>query len=335
MRPRNFLPLLSLLLATSFAQEDNLDCPDTSLTSFLVTLIDHCYSNGLTYFEQLLAALSESDSGYALLESFYTSSSLTILAPTDKAFQAANINPPFASLTEDWMTGLVALHVLKGNWAHDSLPGSPLPAVASSQLGIGWWLNETGVSAADQAVVLQQADGGCVSVRMAQDNATSWSSPIDLSGTSLSNLVVLPINAVSQVSRLPSHHSADDKLGSFLWQVISFPPKLPTALTLATSKQSVHGINSLPSAVSNLSSSGLQTLSNLTSGGFTLFAPIDEAFTPAVMAELSDQTSAAYILANHVSTVFGHQFPVDLLVSSIPTTPFSHPSGRDRALSTA
>ena len=53
-------------------------------------------------------------------------------------------------------------------------------------------------SKAFQAIVMQQGDNGAVSARMAVGNGTTWSNPIDLSKTELTNLVILPVDTVSR-----------------------------------------------------------------------------------------------------------------------------------------
>lgn len=189
--------LLLLLLPSSLAQaDDQLDCPDESLTTYLVALIDTLYNNGLTTYEQLLATISSTDSGYTLLNSWYSDQSLTIYPPTDSAFQAANIYPPFTGMSESELVNLIALHTLTGTWTYDKLPQSPMHVIVPTLLGIQGYMNSTTNSTADQAMVLQQGDGGAVSVRMANGNGTTWSGPIDLSGTPLTNIAVLPIDTV-------------------------------------------------------------------------------------------------------------------------------------------
>ena len=189
-----FLILVPTVLAGA---DDQLTCPDGSLSTYLVALIDALYNNGLTTFEQLLASLSETDSGYSLLDSWYSDQTFTLLAPTDAAFQAANIHPPFSSMGELAMTDLVALHTLSGKWTYDQLPDSPMHGIASTSLSVQAYLNSSTQSPAEQALILQQGDKGDVSVRMPVGNGTTWSGPIDLSGTALTNIVVLPVDTVS------------------------------------------------------------------------------------------------------------------------------------------
>ena len=194
---RYLLIPLSLAIFSLAQADDQLVCSDTTLTNYLIALIDALYDNGLTTFEQLLATLSQTDSGYDLLESIYTSSSLTLLAPTDSAFQSANIHPPFSSLNKEEMTNLVAVHILQGDWTYSKLPQSPQHAIASTELKMIAEMNSTVNSTANQAMILQQGDNGAVSVRMAVGNATTWTGPVDLGGTVLSNLVILPVDTVS------------------------------------------------------------------------------------------------------------------------------------------
>lgn len=207
----------NLLLLVFYASQINsqtttnqLICPDVSLQEYLIDLIDVLYANGLTEFEQVLVNLSESDSGYSLLESIYSTSPITLLAPTDSALQKSNLgitNPTSNSksstsnhLGADQLTDLVALHVLRGTWGYNVLSNSPNNGVASSFLSMGGYLNDTTTgSNAFQVDVLSQAnDGAAVIVEMVSGNATSWNDPLDLSSfSSLGNLVILPVDTVS------------------------------------------------------------------------------------------------------------------------------------------
>jgi uncharacterized surface protein with fasciclin (FAS1) repeats len=202
-----FLTLQILLTPSISAQaQDDIDCPDSTLTTYLISLIDILYANGLTTYETLLATISSTDSGYNLLESWYSSSTYTLFPPTDQAFQNAGIHPPFAGLSEEYLTSLVALHAVEGDWRYQNLPQSPVHGIGVSQLGLKEWLNSTVDSDAKQVMVLQQGNEGALVCRMAVGNATSWSGNVDLSGTELTNLVVLPIDTVSRVTRLTVVH---------------------------------------------------------------------------------------------------------------------------------
>ena len=294
--------LLISIPTTSAQADDQIVCADSTLTTYLVSLIDALYANGLTTFEQLLANVCETDSGYALLDSWYSDQSLTLLPPTDAAFQAANIYPPFNGMSEDDMTNLVALHTLTGTWTYGNLPQSPMHGIAATQLSIAGHMNSSVQSQANQAMILQQGDNGAVSVRMANGNGTTWSGPIDLSASSnLGNLNVLPVDTVS---RDLSHieRSTDEA------KVIGFPPKLSTALTLPTTSRSSNGLQNMASA---LGSNGTTKLEVLTQGGFTIFVPVDDAWTAQIKGQLNNSGSAAAVLDNHVS------FLLSSLVSAI------------------
>jgi hypothetical protein len=194
------LPLLPFLLPLTSAQaQDTLECPDSTLTTYLLSLIDVLYANGLTTYETLLATISATDSGYTLLESWYSDQTFTLFPPSDSAFQKAGIQPPFDNLSEDYLTGLVALHAVGGNWEYGNLPESPMHGIGVTQLGLRGWDNSSVSSEAFQVAVLQQGDGGCVVSRMVVGNGTTWSGPVDLTGSELTNLVVLPIDTVCQV----------------------------------------------------------------------------------------------------------------------------------------
>ena len=194
--------LLVSLPLTSAQAADQIDCPDTSLTSYLVAIIDLLYSNGLTTYEQLLASLSESDSGYQLLQSWYSDQTITLLVPTDSAFQAAGIAPPFDTLGEEEITDLVALHTLVGTWSYDHLPGTPEHGIASTFMSVKGHMNVTNVNTnASQVMVMQQGDQSAVTIRMPTGNTTNWGWQIDTSNTELWNVVILPIGEVSTPHR--------------------------------------------------------------------------------------------------------------------------------------
>ncbi|KAK4689499.1 hypothetical protein P7C73_g586, partial [Tremellales sp. Uapishka_1] len=278
-------PFLSLFLfIPSATSQVDLVCDDTSLTTYLVALIDQLYDNGLTLYAQLLAAASEFDAAYDLLDGFYTNSTTqyTLLVPTDAALQAAGLEPPFSSLSQWAMTNLVPFHTLyQESMSYDSLPASPLHLSPSTCLQMTAYMNSTVASDAHQVVVTRQGDNGSIMMEMPNGEASSWSSALDLSGAPLSNLVILPIDTV-----------------------MMFPGNLSTTLTLPTTSESTNGINTFPAAVDSVLSSagGLTSLESLTTSGFTIFAPVDSAFDDAVQGILDDSTAATSLIQNHYTT---------------------------------
>ncbi|ORY35611.1 hypothetical protein BCR39DRAFT_23363 [Naematelia encephala] len=270
-------------LPLSLSQLELPDCPDTSLTDYLVALIDALYANGLTTFESLITSLSETEGGYDLLSSWYNSqSTLTLLAPTDTAFQSAGITPPFKHLSEWEMVNLMSLHTLDGQWDYEKLPAYPLHSIASTDLVLAEAMNSTVNTTASQVAVLQQAQDGGNVVQVKADNVTakSWSGLVNLSAASqLWNLQVLPIDSV-----------------------LPLPPKLSVALTLPTSSRSANGFNNLTSLLSSSSTSpSMSDLEALTVRGFTIFAPVDDAWeNPDVKVALNDSTLAS----NHYTTTY-------------------------------
>lgn len=184
------LSALLILAPTGFPQTD-LECPDGDLQTYLLALIDALYWNGLTAFEDFIVHLSETDEGYSLLEAIYTAPYLTILPPVDSAFQLAGLSAPYSNVGNGSLVDILAYHTLQGDWGYDKLPQGPLKAVANSSL-----LFE-GSQGTYKGQVLQQGDGGAVSVRMAVGNSTSWSGPLDLSPYAvLDNLKILPVDTV-------------------------------------------------------------------------------------------------------------------------------------------
>jgi len=73
---------------------------------------------------------------------------------------------------------------------------------------------------------------------------------------------------------------------------------LSQALGLATTSRSTDGLSAFQKALD--AAGGAQQLEELTQGGFTIFAPIDDAFTPDVTGALATE-NAALVLGNHVS----------------------------------
>lgn len=194
------LPIIILgitsLVPTSLAQAAQVECPDSTLTSYLLTLIDTLYANGLTHYESLLATLSESDSGYDLLSSWYTDDSLTLFVPTDAAMQSAGLVPPFNTLSEKAITDLVALHTVNGKWDYAALPPTPKKGFADTQLTLKGLGNDTKVVGdAVVPLVVQQGENGAMSVRLAIGNATTWGWVIN-GDKEIWNIVIIPIDTV-------------------------------------------------------------------------------------------------------------------------------------------
>lgn len=184
------LPALLALAPTAISQTD-LECPDGDLQTYLLALIDALYWNGLTAFEDFIVHLSETDEGYALLEAIYTAPYLTLIPPVDSAFQMAGLQAPYTNVGNGSLVDLLAYHTLQGDWGYEKLPPGPMKGVANSSL-----LFE-GSQGSYKGQVLQQGDGGALSVRMAVGNSTSWSGPLDLSPYAvLDNLKIIPIDNV-------------------------------------------------------------------------------------------------------------------------------------------
>ena len=64
--------------------------------------------------------------------------------------------------------------------------------------------------------------------------------------------------------------------------------------------RSPNGLTQLDAAISNLSSTGPAALEQITPGGFTIFAPVDDAWTSFVMTQLADSNIAPSLVGNHV-----------------------------------
>jgi uncharacterized surface protein with fasciclin (FAS1) repeats len=274
--------LLSLFLATIHVNGQagvELDCPDTDLTTYLLTLIDTLYANGLTTFEQLIAQVSASDSGYDLLEGWYTGGTITLLVPTDQAFQKANLLPPFDKVPASSLTDLLALHTLEGDLQFDTLPQAPTHGIGSTRMSMRTHMNSTTVSDANQVMVMQRGDSGAVTLRLPTGNATSWGWEIPTANTVIANIIIIPIDTV-----------------------VPFPPKLSTALTIPSTSRSTGGMPVLTKQFDQ--AGGAQQLEVLTPHGFTIFAPVDDAWTEDVLKAMRPTEIAVKILGNHVS---GHQ----------------------------
>ncbi|WVW85690.1 hypothetical protein I302_107728 [Kwoniella bestiolae CBS 10118] len=276
LSPLHLLPLLMSLLTPSLAQlNDDIICPDGSLTEYLTKMMDVLFSNGLTTFEQLIVHWSETDLGYEFLHDLYNSGQkLTILVPTNEAFQESGIVSPFQGLTEDWGTELGELHVLQGEWTYDQIPSTG-HAVASTSLLLANEWNATDINSnANQAMVLERGSDNTVIVNGWWGNATSWSGPVDLSGAGelLDNVVLLPID-----------------------QVLSFPPSLPTALQSP-------GLTNMSSALSVIGKS--DEIQQLTEGGFTIFVPLDSVWNDEVKQVMVDESKAPGLVGNHYTTSY-------------------------------
>lgn len=188
--------LIPFLLATpTVISQTELECPDGDLQTYLLALVDALYYNGLTVFEDFIVHLSETDEGYQLLEAIYTAPYLTILTPVDSAFQIAGLQAPFANVGNGSLVDLMSYHSLQGDWGYDKLPQGPLKGVANSSLILS---GSTGdAQSTFKGQVLQQGEGGAVSVRMVVGNSTSWAGSIDLSPYPiLDNLRILPVDTV-------------------------------------------------------------------------------------------------------------------------------------------
>lgn len=255
-----------------------IDCPSADLSTYLLAVIDACYAQGLTYYEQFLAAVSGTDDGYALLANTIYYDKTTLFAPTDAAFRSAGLYPPFTNLSDSTLVQLFELHTTSGTHDYASLPASPANAIATTELSLKAALGTNSSSTAQQVLTLQQGQNNQVTIKAGDRDVNSWGPPgVNFANTIVTNLVILPID-----------------------QVIPSPPNLIDALKMDSSPESSHGLPQFSAAISNVSSSGLWDLAQLTNNGFTIFAPVDAAFTPAVLSELAASSSS--ILANHYKT---------------------------------
>jgi len=83
--------------------------------------------------------------------------------------------------------------------------------------------------------------------------------------------------------------------------VIGYPPNLTEALTLPTTSRSANGLQGMSAA---LGKNGSTTpLEALTQGGFTIFVPVDDAWTNDAKLQLNDSSTAKTLLQNHVSNL--------------------------------
>lgn len=69
-------------------------------------------------------------------------------------------------------------------------------------------------------------------------------------------------------------------------------------MTLPTTSRSTQGLGEFTKALNG--AGGAEQLESLTRGGFTIFAPVDSAFTPDVKAVLASD-NGVQVLGNHVS----------------------------------
>ncbi|WVF72723.1 hypothetical protein IAT40_007541 [Kwoniella sp. CBS 6097] len=281
--------ILSLLATLSLpaligvsAQNDDLICPDASLTEYLIALIDVLFANGLTVYENLIVHYSELDEGYQFLHDLYTSGEkVTMLVPTDSAWGEVGIRPPFVGLTDDWGVELGELHTLRGEINYASLPENG-HTIASTWLSLANEYNLTddgsgdSVSNARQAVALSRgnAKDNAVVVDGWWGNASSWSGAVDTSsqGNVLSNLVILPID-----------------------QVLAFPPSVGEALSSS-------GLSNMSSALNVVGKT--DEVEQLTPGGFTIFVPVDEVWTDDIRQMMGDEDSAWNIVGSHYTTSY-------------------------------
>ncbi|WWC71651.1 uncharacterized protein I206_105609 [Kwoniella pini CBS 10737] len=266
-----FLTIFSINFKFGLSQlDDDLICPNEALTEYLTNLLDILFSNGLTTFEQLLVHYSENDLGYEFLNDLYNSNQkLTLLVPTNQAFNEIGINSPFIGLTEDRGMELGELHLLQGDWTSGSLPQLG-HGIASTSLLIANELNQTdSKSNAYQAVTLEKGNDNSIIIDGWWGNSTSWNGPLDLSSSNglLDNLMILPID-----------------------QVLSFPPSLSTALQSP-------GLTNMSSALNVIGKS--QELEQLTENGFTIFVPLDSVWDENVKNLMTDSNKAMKIIQNH------------------------------------
>ncbi|WWC90753.1 uncharacterized protein L201_005690 [Kwoniella dendrophila CBS 6074] len=278
----HIIPILTLFSSISITKaqlDEDIICPDGSLSDYLTTFMDALYANGLTTFEQLIVHWSETDSGYEFLYDLYHSNQkLTILIPTNEAFQQNGIISPFDGLTEDWGTELGELHILQGDWTYDKLPENG-HGVASTSLLIANELNDTeSNSNAYQAMILERSTDNTININGWWGNSTSISGgPLDTSQQDkngiLDNLIILPIN-----------------------QVLSFPPSLSTVLESP-------GLSNMSSALSVVNKSD-ELENKLTEFGFTIFVPTDSAWTDEYRKIMMDDKKAQGLVGNHYTTSY-------------------------------
>ena len=199
---RTLAPFLLFALLSPFTSAlEDIECGDNDLANYLISVIDTTYDNGLTIFEQFITAVVETEAGYAFLESLHDSDEAhTLLAPTDEAFNKVGLAPPFGNMGDQRLADLLSFHILSDTWTYDKLPQTPTHAITSTQLGLKAHLNRSVNTSAQVAMILQQGDGGNVAVRLAVGNGTTWDHVLDLSWAGITNLVVLPVDTVSNLT---------------------------------------------------------------------------------------------------------------------------------------
>jgi hypothetical protein len=74
------------------------------------------------------------------------------------------------------------------------------------------------------------------------------------------------------------------------------------ALTLPSTTRSPNGLTQLVAAINNVSTTGADALTQITPGGLTIFAAVDDAWTGEAWAQVSDKTLSAKLIGNHVSS---------------------------------
>jgi hypothetical protein len=70
---------------------------------------------------------------------------------------------------------------------------------------------------------------------------------------------------------------------------------------MPTTTRSAHGLTKLNTAFDAVSSNGAAALDGVTSKGFTIFAPVDDAWTGEASTQANDSKVAPTMLGNHVS----------------------------------
>nr|KIR46083.1 hypothetical protein I312_04626 [Cryptococcus bacillisporus CA1280] len=158
----------------------------------------------------------------------------------------------------------------------DDRPLASMPSqgaeVASTYLKMKDVMNVTSSdSQAYQAVVMYQGDNGGLVVDGWWGNATSWDSSVDTSGSpGLKNLEILPID-----------------------YVLAFPPSLSEAFDTP-------GLSNISSAIEVIGMT--DQLQRLTDNGFSIFAPMDSAWTAEAKSMMADDSTAEPLVKNHYTT---------------------------------
>lgn len=315
--PTIFLLFLATSSTLTLAQSPpvTLECDNTSLTTYLLSLLDLLYANGLTIYEDLIVALAQTDEGYEKLLDLFAAPSITLLVPTDAAFREAGMTTFAGGDDDKGVMGkeveLFVYHALQGGW--DKM-ASGTRGVASTMMtieeGMGGASASTsnsdsnlvpaGVTAgkgqgeaqsqgqgqdqanngkAYQAMVLQKPqDQEKLIIRMAVGNSTTWPGPVDMKGHEiLNNLVVLPID-----------------------KVIDQPPPLSKALTMATSTRSPKGF---PKFAKTLGGDEVSELEKVLGGGFTIFGVVDDAFEGDFVGDVKAHVSVCLVNPQGTRTI--------------------------------